>query len=71
VKALAKGVVLSQDRTLLRENEGGIDITRDWALSIMKRMHLVKRHGNSTAKPKIKGFEEKKCKISKGNRNSC
>lgn len=45
VKALAKGAVLSQDRTLLRENGGGIDITRDWVLSIMKRMHSVKRRG--------------------------
>ena len=65
VKALAKGVVLSQDRTLLHENGGGIDITRDWALSIMKRMHLFKRRGNSTAKPEIKDFEEKKTKYLK------
>ena len=65
VKALAKGVVLSQDRTLLHENGGGIDITRDSALSIMKRMHLFKRRGNSTAKPEIKDFEEKKAKYLK------
>ena len=65
VKALAKGVVLSQDRTLLQENGGGIDITRDWALSIIKRMHLVTRRGNSTAKLEIKDFEEKKAKYLK------
>ena len=65
VKALAKGVVLSQDRILLHENGGGIDITQDWALSIIKRMHLVTRCGNSTAKLEIKDFEEKKAKYLK------
>jgi len=65
VKALAKGVVIAQDRTLLRENGGGIDISRDWALSIMKRMNLVKRRGSSTAKPEIKDLDEKKAKFLK------
>ncbi|CAC5395017.1 unnamed protein product [Mytilus coruscus] len=71
VKALAKGVVISQDRTLLRENGGGIDISRDWTLSIMKRMNLVKRRGSNTAKPEIKDFDEKKAKFLKEIKTIC
>jgi predicted metallopeptidase len=32
VRALGKGVVKAKDRTLLVENGGSIEITRDWAI---------------------------------------
>jgi hypothetical protein len=36
-----------------------------YLLVLLKRMHLFKRRGNSTAKPEIKYFEEKKAKYLK------
>ena len=62
VRALGKGVVKAKDRTLLVENGGSIEITLDWALSVLKRMNMVKRRGNTTAKPVIKNFDEVKTK---------
>lgn len=53
VKAAGRGVVLSVDRSLLRENGGHIEITRTWALSHMSRMNLVKHKGTT-----IKKFSE-------------
>ena len=50
---------------LICQNGGSIDITHDWALSLLKRMNMVKRHGNTTAKPVIKHFEELKSKFLK------
>lgn len=50
VKAAGRGVVLSEDRSLLRENGGHIEITRAWALSLMSRMDLVKRKGTASKK---------------------
>ena len=52
----------AKDRTLLVENGGSIEITRDWALSVLKRMNMVKRRGSITAKPVIKNFDEVKTK---------
>lgn len=51
-----------KDRTLLVENGGSIEITRDWARYVLKRMNIVKRRGNATAKPVIKNFDEVKTK---------
>ena len=62
VRALGKGVVKAKDRTLLVENDGSIEITRDWALSVLKRMNMVKMRGNITAKSVIKNFDEVKTK---------
>ena len=62
VRALGKGVVKAKDRTLLVENGGSIEITRDWALSVLKRMNMVKRRGSTTAKPVINNFDEVKTK---------
>ncbi|XP_062620415.1 uncharacterized protein LOC134281989 [Saccostrea cucullata] len=42
---------------------GSIEITRQWALSILKRMNMVKRRGSSTAKPEIKNLNELKTKF--------
>lgn len=55
--------MLAEDRTLLAENGGCIEITRQWALSLLKRMNMVKRRGSSTAKPEIKNLEELKSKF--------
>lgn len=48
IRAIAKGVVLAEDRTLLAENGGCIEITRQWALSLLKRMNMVKRYGETS-----------------------
>ena len=60
VRAVAKGVVIAEDRTLLLENGGTIEITRQWALSLLKRMKMVKRRGSSTAKTEVKNLDELK-----------
>ena len=46
----ARGIVVARDRTLLQEHGGHIALTRGWALSLMKRMGLVKRRGSTQAK---------------------
>jgi hypothetical protein len=43
VRAAAKGIVLSHDRSLLFENGGHIELTKSWARSLLKRMNMVKR----------------------------
>lgn len=45
---------------MLAENGGCIEITRQWALSLLKRMNMMKRRGSSMAKPESKNLEELK-----------
>ena len=40
--AAAKGIVLGKDASILAENGGYLDLTRDWAKQLMSRMGLVK-----------------------------
>lgn len=64
VKAAGRGVVLSEDRSLLRENGGHIEITRAWALSLMSRMDLVKRKGTTSKKVlRVDNFDSEKSKF--------
>ena len=64
VIAAARGIVLSRDRTMLRENGGSIDITRTWALSLMNRMSFVKRKGSTAKKVlHVENFESIKEKF--------
>ncbi|XP_050408299.1 uncharacterized protein LOC126823474 isoform X2 [Patella vulgata] len=49
VTAIAKGAVRRENKSLLRENGGHIDITRAWAQSFLTRMGLVKHKSERTA----------------------
>jgi len=55
VRAAAKGIVLSHDRSLLFENGGHIELTKSWAKFLLKRMNMVKRKGSKSTStvPKI------------------
>ena len=43
-------MISSYDANLLAEHGGPIDITKDWAKRLLRRMGLVKRHGTTKAK---------------------
>lgn len=51
VMSAAKGLVLYYNPSLLKEKGGHIELSRNWALSLLERMYYVKRKG-STAKSK-------------------
>lgn len=48
--ATARGIIQGHNRMLLAENGGHIELSRGWALSLMERMHFVKRRGCSKCK---------------------
>ena len=50
VRAAAKEIVLSHDRSLLFENGGHIELTKSWAKSLLKRMNMVKSKGTTSKK---------------------
>ena len=43
VIAAARGIVEAENRALLVENGGHLDVSRDYARSLTRRMNLVKR----------------------------
>ncbi len=43
VLSAGEGIVLGLDPSLLSRNGGTIELTRDWAKSLMQRMGLIKR----------------------------
>ena len=49
---LATGIVLANDRTLLKENRVTVEFTVGWCQSIFKRLNFVRRK-SATAKPLI------------------
>ncbi len=51
VMSAAKGLVLYYNPSLLKEKGGHVELSRNWALSLLERMQYVKRKG-STAKSK-------------------
>ena len=53
-KAVAKGAILAEDQTLLYKNGGHIQLRRDWAHLLLKRVSMVKYRGNTTTKPVTK-----------------
>ena len=55
--ASATAVVRHEDRNLLLENRGSIDITANWAKSLLYRMGFVKRRGTTTIKIAIQIFD--------------
>lgn len=63
VRAAAQGLVISQDRTLLVENGGHIDLSKTWAKSILKKMNMVKRKGTTSKKTfVVENYEQEKLK---------
>ena len=58
--AVGEGILLNKDANLLTANGGGINLTKDWAKYLFKRMGLVKRKGNTKAKVDVEQFDEKK-----------
>jgi len=66
VRAAAKGIVLSHDRSLLFENGGHIELTKSWAKSLLIRMNMVKRKGTTSKKTfVVENFTQEKDKYLK------
>ena len=55
--AAATAIVRRADRNLLSENGGPIDITVNWAKSLLYRMGFVKRRGSTAMKMTVTNFE--------------
>lgn len=61
VVAAGKGLVAGTDKSLLSENGGSINITKDWAKSLLSRMNFVKRRGSTACKnDKVENFDKLK-----------
>ena len=56
--AVGEGILLNKDANLLAANGGGINLTKDWAKYLFRRMGLVKRKGNTKAKVELEQFDE-------------
>lgn len=56
--ACAEGIVKNTDRNLLRCNGGHIDLTKHWAVYLLRRMGLVKHKVTTKAKVSVENFEE-------------
>ena len=57
VVAATRGIVEAHNRALLSENGWSINLTREYARSLMNRMNLVKRKGTKTARKLPSDFE--------------
>ena len=58
VIASGRSIIMNKDANLLFENGGGINLTKDWAKYLMKRMEFVKRKACSKAKIDVEHFKE-------------
>ena len=63
VIATAQGIIMNKDANLLSCNGGGINLTTDWAKSLLSHMGFVKRKANSKAKVDVSQFEQLKDEI--------
>ena len=54
--AIGTAIVESSNRMLLSKNGGSIEITKNWARSLLYRMKFVKRRGGSTRKIAVTNF---------------
>ena len=63
VIADAEGTVTAHDRTLLVQYSGHINLTHDWAMSLLSRMGFVKRKATTKATAQItqEQFQQMKC----------
>ena len=62
VMAAGEGIVNAHDRTLLVEHGGHIQITKTWALSLLKRMGYVKRKATTKSTPGMSNEDFEKMK---------
>jgi len=60
VIAIAQGIIMNEDANSLSCNGGGINLTTDWAKSLMTRMGFVKRKACSKAKVDVSQFQKLK-----------
>lgn len=58
VMAGAKRILMFKDSTLLKENGGTIDITKEWAPSLLNRMGFSKRKGTKEIKHFTEDYED-------------
>ena len=61
ISAVAKGIVISNDRTMLVENGGYLSLTNDWAINILYKMErdgkrMVRRMANTAKVPVASGL---------------
>ena len=56
--AAATGIILAKDASLLAENRGEIDLSKEWAQRMMRRMVYVKRKAPTGAKVDPEVFKE-------------
>ena len=54
---IGRGLVIDKDKFLLRENGGNIDLTRDWARSLLRRLNFTKRKSTKGVKTIASDFE--------------
>ena len=57
VIAAAEGIVMNKDSNLLACNGGGINLTKYWAKSLLRRMGMVKRRVSSKSKVNVEEFD--------------
>ena len=55
--ATAMGVLRKRDKSLLKEEGGPLELSKNWAKSVLHRMGFVKRRGNTKAKVAVEQFE--------------
>ena len=55
VMAVGEGMVRAHDRTLLVQHGGHIQITKAWALSLLKRMGYIKHKATTKSTPGMSG----------------
>lgn len=57
VMAAGEGIARAHNRTLFVQHGGHIQITKTWALSLLKRMGFVKRKATTESTPSMSGEE--------------
>ena len=60
VKAAARGILLSQEKSRLAEFGGPATLTTAWAKSLLKRMNYTQRRGTTMAKVSVEEFNQAK-----------
>ena len=54
---IGRGGVIDKDKFLLRENGGNINLTRDWARSMLRRLNFTKHKSTKGVKTVVSDFE--------------
>ena len=62
VMAAGEGIVRAHDRTQPVQHGGHIQITKTWALSLLKRMGFIKRKATTKSTPSISGEDLERVK---------